>query len=425
MNRRTRRTRHARAIACVALAVALLAAACGGDDDDNASGSGTTASSKPCPGEPIKVTSIVALTSPLGNGGERLRTGNDVAVDAVNRTCSLGRPLQVNICDDKADTNANLACGRKASSDGSLAILGSIGSFDDGVTVSKLPAIFVNGTSPFELTNENAYSSVNGIALGISGTSAIKARGRTSSTLVLPDTPTLQFAGKLIVEMAALLDVKVDTIYFPQDTTDFAPVAAQISEADDDAVGMLPLNPVVMVNALAQEGITPDNHDMVVPGGVITPEVLKELGDAANGMLVVSEVMPPTEESNKGIAEFRADMEADGEDPDDPNVDAGTVTAWSNVKKLEGALLAAGPEVIASLDTKKLVDAVVNHPIDRPEAAPYDFRKHAIPEVKDLAGFRVFTRKVAVLQIEDGKYKVLSDGFIDILKPPDLPGTGQ
>ena len=60
-------------------------------------------------------------------------------------------------------------------------------------------------------------------------------------------------------------------------------------------------------------------------------------------MLVVSEAMPPTETSNKGIAEFRADMEADGKNPDDPNVDVGTVTSWSNVKKLEGALLAAGP----------------------------------------------------------------------------------
>jgi hypothetical protein len=72
-----------------------------------------------------------------------------------------------------------------------------------------------------------------------------------------------------------------------------------------------------------------------------------------------------------------------------------------------------------------VVDTVVNHPIDRPEMAPYDFREHAIPEVPELAGFRVFTRKVAVLQIEDGKYKALSDGFIDILEPPDLPRTGR
>jgi hypothetical protein len=118
-------------------------------------------------------------------------------------------------------------------------------------------------------------------------------------------------------------------------------------------------------------------------------------------------------------------MQADGKNPDDPNVDASTVTSWSNVKKLEGALLAAGPQVIASLDSQKVVDAVVNHPVNRPEAAPYDFRQHAIPEVKDLAGFRVFTRKVAVLQIENGKYQVLSDGFIDILKPPNLPETGN
>ena len=66
----------------------------------------------------------------------------------------------------------------------------------------------------------------------------------------------------------------------------------------------------------------------------------------------------------------------------------------------------------------------MNHPVDRPETAPYDFRKHAIPEIKELAGFRVFTRTVAVLQIEDGKYKVLSKGFIDILKPPNLPVSG-
>jgi len=421
-----RRTRSARAGACVITAFALSVAACAGSSKGGTANgaTGTTAPSKPCPGTPLKFTSIIALSSPLGTGGERSRTGIDAAVAGVNRTCALGRPLQVTVCDDKADPNANLACGRKAGSDGSLAIIGSIGSFDDGVTASKLPAIFVNGTSPFELTNANAYSSVNGLALGISATSAIKARGRKSSTLVLPDTPTLQFAGKLLVKMAALLNVKVDPIYYPQDTTDFAPLAAQISQANDEAVGMLPLNPVVVVNALAQEGITPANHDMVVPGGVITPDSLKQLGDAANGILVVSEAMPPTETSNKGIAEFRADMTAAGKNPDDPNVDFTTVTSWSNVKKLEGALLAAGPAVIASLDSKSVVDAVVNHPVDRPETAAYDFRRNAIPEVPDLAGFRVFTRTVAVLQIENGKYNVLSNGFIDILKPPDLGHAG-
>jgi hypothetical protein len=420
-----RRTWTMRASACVLLVCALFVSACSGSSSKSSSTPGTKAPSKPCPGQPIKLANIAALTSSLGDNTAIGKEGINAAVDGVNRTCALGRPLAISFCDDKADTNANVACGRKAGSDGSLAIIGTIGSFDDGVTASKLPAIYVNGTSPFELTNKNAYSSVNGLALGISAASALKARGNKTAAMLLPDTPTLQFAGNLLVQLAAMIGIKVDPIYFPQDTTDFAPIAAQVSEKHDDAVGMLPTNPVVTINALAQEGITPDKTDIVVPGGVITPDILKQLGDGANGILEVSEAMPPSDTSNKGIQEFRADLQADGKNPDDPKVDAATVTSWSNVKKLEGALLAAGPAVIKSLDSQKLVDAVVNHPIDRPEAAPYDFRNHQMPEVPQLAGFRMFTRKVAVLQIENGKHNVLSDGFIDILKPPDLSANGS
>jgi hypothetical protein len=56
---------------------------------------------------------------------------------------------------------------------------------------------------------------VNGIALGISGTSVMKARGHKSNALLLPDAPTLQFAGALIVKIAGILDLRVDPIYFP------------------------------------------------------------------------------------------------------------------------------------------------------------------------------------------------------------------
>ncbi len=403
------------------LLLAVVTTACG-----SSSKSGTpkttvsTLPAKPCPGTPLKFTTIAALSGTLGAAGNRLKIGSEAAVKAINRACTLGRPLQVTLCDDKGDANANLACGRQAASDGSLAILGSVGSFDDGVTASKLPAIFVNGTSPFELTNPNAYSSISGIALGMSGVSAVKALGEKSSTLVLPDTPTLQFAGNLLQQVAGLLNVKVSPIYYPQDTTDFAPIAAQISEKNADATGLLPINPVVVVNALAAEGLTPSEHTMVVPSAVITPETMKELGPALNGMLVVSQTAPPTDTNNPGIQQFRADVQADGHNPDDPDIDFATVTAWSNVKKLEGALLGVTPAVRASLDSKTLVQTIVAHPIDRPESAPYDFRKNQIPELPSLANLRVFTRKVAILQIEDGHYKTLTDGFIDIFKPPSI-----
>ena len=56
----------------------------------------------------------------------------------------------------------------------------------------------------------------------------------------------------------------------------------------------------------------------------------------------------------------------------------------------------------------------------RPEAAPYDFRANQITELPDLAGFRVFAREVAILELQGGEYQLLADGFVDVLEPPDL-----
>jgi hypothetical protein len=63
---------------------------------------------------------------------------------------------------------------------------------------------------------------------------------------------------------------------------------------------------------------------------------------------------------------------------------------------------------------------VVANPVARPETAPYDFRENALPELPDLAAFRIFTREVAILQMHDSRYDVLSHDFVDILEPPDL-----
>jgi ABC-type branched-subunit amino acid transport system substrate-binding protein len=427
-------TRRLLAIATAVLG--LVAAACGDGKIGGARASGSDAAASvttvsdagaagevdtaDCPGEPLKFTTIAALTSQLGNNGDRTRIGTEAGVEAVNRECALGRPIEVEFCDDTGDVNQNLECGRQARSNGSLALLSFIGSFDDGATASGLPAIYTWGTSAFELTSEDAYSSISGVAVGISGVTAAKAKGADDFLLVLPDSPALQFAATQVEQVADIIGIDVEVVYFPADTTDYAPIAAQIAERDTDAVGLLPIQPVVMINALAAAGITPENRVITTASVVMTPEVVQELGDALNGLIVVSPTVPPTDTGNPGIAEFRDDLEAAGFDPDDPDIDFNTVVSWSNVKKLEEALSHLDPEEIASLDSQALVDAVVANPVERPEAAPYDFRGNAIPELPDLATFRIFTRSVAILEMHDGQYDVLSDDFVDILEPPDL-----
>jgi hypothetical protein len=429
-------TRRPLLIATVVLG--LLGAACGdgrigdrasstgsdrGTNEDSGSGGGGTGrpiDPADCPGEPLRFTTIAALTSQLGDNGDRARIGTEAGVAAVNRACTLGRPVEVELCDDAGDVNQNLDCGREAAANGSLALLTFIGSFDDGATASGLPALYTWGTSAFELTSENAYSSISGVAVGISGVTAAKATGADDFLLVLPDIPSLQFAATQVEQVADLIDIDVEIIYFPSDTTDYAPIAAQIAERDTDAVGLLPVQPVVMLNALAAEGITAADRTISTASVVMSPEVIEELGDTLDGLLVVSPTVPPTDTDNPGIAEFRDDLVAAGFDPDDPDIDFNTVVAWSNLKKLEEALGHLDPDEIASLDSQGIVDAVVANPVARPEAAPYDFGENALPELPDLAGFRIFTREVAILQLHDGRYDVLSDDFVDILEPPDL-----
>jgi hypothetical protein len=422
------------AVLAVVAVAAMLVAGCGngsvGDTQQRASDTETTGEpvdvtqTEPvvCPGEPLRFTSIAALTGgPTGgNNAARARIGTDAALTSINRECALGRPIEVSVCDDGSDVNRNLACGREAAENGSLAIINSVGSFDDGAAASGLPGIFLWGTSAYELTNEQAYSSISGITVGMGGVSAAQAAGAKDFVLVLPDSPALQFVASQVERLASLIDLELETVYFPADATDYAPIAAQIAQREPDAIGMLPVSPVVMINALAAEGITPENHIMSIASIVMTPEVIDELGSALDGLLVVSPTLPPTATDNSGIAEFRADLEASGHDPDDPDIDFTTVVSWSNLKKLEEALLALDPSVVASLDSQALVEAIVDHPAGRPEAAPYDFSGNQLPEFPGLAGFRVFTRDVAVLEMHDSRYEVISDGFVDMLDPPPL-----
>jgi hypothetical protein len=374
-----------------------------------------------CPGEPLRFTTIAALSGAIAAGGERYRVGTDAGVAAVNQECALGRPIEVAFCDDAADVNTNLACGREAVANGSLALLSTVGSFDDGATASGLPGIFLFGTSAFELTNPNAYSSISGISIGMAGLTAAKARGADSFLLVLPNSPALQFVATQVEQMAQLIDIDLEVLYFPVDTTDYAPIAAQISQRNPEAVGLLPVSPVVMINALADEGLTPQTTIMAIASIVLSPEIVAELGPALDGMIVVSQTVPPNTVDNPGIAEFREDLEAIGQDPDAPTVDFSTVIAWSNIKKLEEALLAAGgASYVADLTSQSLVQALVDHPLARPEAAPYDFRANQITELPGLASFRVFSREVALLELQGGEYQLLADGFVDILDPPDL-----
>jgi ABC-type branched-subunit amino acid transport system substrate-binding protein len=364
---------------------------------------------------------IAPITGTGAVASDGIPAGTNAALKAVNAQCSIGHKIQVTVCDDQGDVNTSTACGQAAKTDGSLAIFSDLGSFDNGAQTSGLPGIFLDGTSAFELTSPQAYSSTSGLVLALSSISGAKALGAKNYLMVLPDTPALAFAAQQIAVLAKIVHVKYSFLLYPVDTTDFAPVAAEIVARHPAAIGMAPVALKPFISALYAAGITPKKEILCLPSLVINPQAIQQAGKLLDGYIVVSQQLPPDDTSNPGIIAFRKDLKAAGYNPNSPNIGLNAVTAWSNVMRLEGALSKLSPAAIDSLNSDSLVKAVVATPVASPVAAPYNFQSQQFPEFPTLKAFRLFTRQVAILQYNNKtQLQALTSGFVDVTKPPHL-----
>jgi hypothetical protein len=353
-----------------------------------------------------------------GGGAFLPGDGFPVGEKTVNATCAAGRPIHVNVCDDKGNPNGSLACGLEAKKNGSLAIIGSIGSSDGGVTASGLPGLFLQGVSAFELTNPKAYSSTSGVLASMLSLSTAKAMGAKNFVLVLPNVPQVQLLSAANASYAKQLGIGYSLITYPLDTTDFAPVAAEIAAKNVDASGAAPAAIGPWLSALASQGVTPKSEiDMTLDGVTVSPSALKQNAAALEGTTVVSPTYPPTDTANPGIAEFDAAWAKYGSG-DASQLSFLQVNEWSDVMSLAAAIKAGGNA--ATLTSDSVVQDVVQHPIARPEQAPYDFSKSAFAGVPGLSSQRFFSRDVAVFEVHNGVLVPLTSGFVDPFAPPKI-----
>jgi hypothetical protein len=339
---------------------------------------------------------------------------------AVNGTCQLGRPLEIDICDDKSSPNGATKCGREAASNGTLSLFGSSGSFDTGTTAANLPAVLGAGASVYDLTNPRAFAALSALTLVVGGASASAAAGAKKALMVAIDTGiTRTFMGTAI-SVAKDLGVDLDVLWVPPETTDWAPIAAQISERDPQAIGLALQSVVPVINALNNEGITPKDVPIQTAVTLVPPEQIDELGAKADGIYLVTQVVPGSDTSNPGVKQMIKEFGEAGVDIDPSQSSPAVVTAWSQVHIFADLVGKLPNEQIAALDSAGLVDVFKNAPpVSRPEYAPFDFSKNAYPDIKALSGLRLFSRQAMVLRVEDGGYKSVTP-FGDATQPFEL-----
>jgi branched-chain amino acid transport system substrate-binding protein len=407
-------------ILAVAGVVSMLAVGCSSSGSTSkSSGDGSTTTTVPCPGDPIKMTSILSLSGPLvvGSATTGTQDGTKVAVKAVNATCRLGRPLEIDLCDDKSSPNGATKCGRDAASNGSLALFGSTGSFEGGTTAANLPGILGAGASVFDLTNPRSFAPISALTLVVGGASASSAAGAKKALMVAIDSSITRTFMGTAVDVAKDLGVHMDVLWVPPETTDWAPIAAQVSERKPQAIGTALPSMVPFINALANEGITPKDVPIQTAVTLLPPEQIKQLGSKADGIYLVTQVTPATDTTNPGVQQMMKEFAAAGVHLDAGQSSPAVVTAWSNVHIFADIVGALPKAEIASLDSAKLVDVFEKAPpVDRPEYAAFDFGKNAYPDIPALAALRLFSRQAMVVKVEKGKYVAVTP-FGDATKP--------
>ena len=413
----------------LSLAVLVLAAfvtviCCGSSQGAHAGGSVVTktevAGANPsCTGKPLQFTSILSLTGPLAipSLSTEAKDATTAALKAVNKQCALGRPIAVDLCNDKSDPNAAEQCGLEAKSNGSLALFGSSGTFTNGTNAAQLPGIFTAGGTLFDLTNPDSFSSSSGLTLVLGGAGVAAGLHRKENLLVVVDTSATETFAADAQKVAKGVGVKVQTLFVPPTTTDYAPIAAQVGQSNPASIGIILTDPVPFMNALAADGITSKKVPILTAVTLMPPNVLNQLGSVANGMYLLTQQAPPSDSSNSGIQQMLKELKKAGFPANGDNLSPASTGAWSNVHALVDVLEKLPKSEIATLNSTELVDAMKQAgPIDRPEAAPFDFSKIAFPDVKSLTGFRVFSRDAMLVRVEKGHYVSVSP-FSDVTKP--------
>jgi ABC-type branched-subunit amino acid transport system substrate-binding protein len=372
-----------------------------------------------CSGKPLQFTSILSLTGPLSipTLSTEAKNATTAALKAVNSQCVLGRPIAVDLCDDKSDPNTAEQCGLEAKSNGSLALFGSSGTFTNGTTAAQLPGIFTAGGTVFDLTNPDSFSSSSGLTLVLGGAGVAAGLHVKENLLVVVGTAAAEtFAGDA-QKVAQGVGVKVNTLFVPPTTTDYAPVAAQVAQANPKSIGIILTDVVPFLNALAANGITPKKVPMATAVTLMPPNVLHQLGSVANGMYLLTQQAPPSDSTNPGIQQMLKQLKQAGLPANANNLSPASTGAWSNVQALVQVLEKLPKSEIASLNSTELVNAMKNAgPINRPEVAPFDFSKIAFPDIKSMASFRIFSRDGMLVRVENGHYVSIS-GFQDVTKP--------
>ncbi len=193
------------------------------------------------------------------------------------------------------------------------ALFGSSGTFDGGTSAANLPGVLTAGGSVFDLTDPRSFPISSPLTLVVGGAATAAAAGVKEALMVSIDTAATRAFVQTSQDVAKGLGVKLDTLFIPPDTTDFAPVAAQIAERKPGGLGLILTTQMVpFFNALADENISAHDIPIFTAVTLMPPEVVQQLGSKADGVYLLTQQAPPSDTQNPGIQQMLKELKDAG-----------------------------------------------------------------------------------------------------------------
>ena len=377
-------------------AMALILAACGADEDpvaepeaaeeepdepdDAEEADAPEEEAEEASGDPIVVGSTLSLTGAFAATGAIHQIAGEMYLEQLNESGGLlGRPVEWVLLDDESD-QAQVATlyERLINQEGVDLIIGPYATPNilsavavaerHGFTMPQHTAVLAPllpyrcqfpswsiGPEPNVYVPEQLYSVLGDLDDPPQSVAVVTNQSGSTDFLSYGSPDIDDDPGAVSIAEDMGLDV-VAEIQYPPDTTDWAPIAAQVRDAEPDLVvhNSLGVETVSLIEAMEQLDYRPPFLFTLFPA----PGPLLGLGDAAEGVLSVS-VFEPNDEVidsyGPEVREIVDEFHARAEDAGLPYTafDTQATASWSAWE-----ILIAGVEAAGDLDQEAICDAL-------------------------------------------------------------------
>jgi branched-chain amino acid transport system substrate-binding protein len=382
------------------------------------------ASAKPaatCNGTPINVQTINNLSNPVSQLFPEPASALKAVALALTKSCQLGAPVNVNVCDGKYSPNETAACGREAVANKPLVVFTFSGfgdSFIPIVTAAGIPVMPLSSVSSEEVSNPLVFGISSSIGALVGQINLARSTGHKKLALAVLDLPAVNFLVGIASAKAKGLGMTiVKTIPVAVTATDMSGAAGQvIASGADVVIGILPTpQQIGLFQNIRQQGASSKQIAFINTLQNATPKALQALGSAASEkMLLNTWVVDPTETRNPIVKQFVAEMKA-AKQPQS-NVTQLGITTWAGLHMLADALTAAKLKPSAANVPQALQQKGVFKLSQKYGLNPLTYSQTAFNTDPSLRALRIFSTYQRAYQIVNGKVVPLSDKWLGVLR---------